>query len=137
MHVHFSYKNTEKTEVLIKLINRRVAKVDKLLATFAHDLVHLHGSLERPSPREGFVTSLNLRLPIGQIYATEKGRAAQVSLRAAFDELERQVNKQKGLLRGDGKYVARTMVETGEAEARLPKQPPKRPRRRSMSLTSI
>ncbi len=103
MTVHFSYKHTAKSDDLEKLLQRRVDKINRLLPKFAPDLVSLHGTLELRTAREGFATSLNLRLPIGQIYSAERGSTAPVSIRAAFDDLERQLQREKELLRGDGK----------------------------------
>src|SRR5512140_2344675 len=135
MNVHFSFKhNVEKTKDLDTLINRRVDKFGKLLGTFNPDMVHFHGALEFKTPREGYVTSLNLRLPVGQMHSTHAARTPAESLRAAFDDLERQINKEKGLLRGDG-HNARVEVETGEAEARVPKQKIEKPKDRPLSLT--
>ncbi len=137
MNLHFSFKQTRKTDAIDKLVARRVGKVNKLLGTFNPDLVHLHGTLSEPNPREGFVTSLNLRLPIGQIQSTHAAKTASSSLRAAFDDLERQINKEKELLRGDGKHMARTQVKAGEAEAGLPRVSPRRSKPRSSALTSF
>ncbi len=108
MNIHFSYKNTSNSPEVERITRRRIEKINKLLSTFQPDLVHLHGALERQNPREGFVTSLNLRLPIGQIHASEAGKTAAVSLRSAFDELERQIKEEKDLLRGDRKRWQRS-----------------------------
>jgi len=118
MNIHFSYKHTIKTPQVERLINRRIQKLNTRLNHFSPDAMHLHGSLEFQNPREGFVSSLNLRLPVGQLYATEAAKTAQTSLRAAFDELERQINKEKQLLRGDGKMWARPEAGTAEPPGR-------------------
>ena len=68
MNVHISYK-ISKTSDLEKLINQQVEKLGRYLQVFRPDLVHLKGRVEENSAREGFVVSLNLRLPSGQMAA--------------------------------------------------------------------
>lgn len=114
MNVHFSYKHTVRSPEVEKIVNRHIEKLNKWLATFSPDLVHLHAALEYQSAREGFKTSLNLRLPVGQLFATEAGKTAQASMRAAFDELERQFKDKMGVLR-NGKTRS-TSEETAGAE---------------------
>lgn len=117
MNVHFSYKHTVKTRPVEKLISRRTEKLRRLLKTFSPELVHLHGTLERQSPRHGFVSSLNLRLPVGQVHAVKTGRSVPDSLRVAFDELERQLQKEKELLRGDPGKRRRAKEASAESAA--------------------
>jgi ribosome-associated translation inhibitor RaiA len=93
-----------------------VDKINRLLKHFQPDLVHLHGALELQNPRQGFITSLNLRLPVGQIHSAHAARSAPDSLRAAFDDLERQLNKEKELLRGSNGKLARSRPEASERE---------------------
>lgn len=107
MNIHFSYKNSERTPDVEQIIERRVEKLRKLLRVYAPELVHLHGSVELQSPKEGFVVSLNLRLPTGQVHASEGNRHAASSLRAAFDEMERQLHKHKELLRREDQWKRR------------------------------
>lgn len=132
MNIHFSYKNTVKSPQVDKIIDRHVQKLNKWLSTFNPDLVHLHAGLEFQNPRQGFVTSLNLRLPVGQLYAAEAGRTAQDAMRAAFDELERQIQKQMNVLR-QGKTRS-TLEETGATE-RLPRRARNKRRRPQLNLT--
>lgn len=107
MNIHFSHKNCEHTPDVEQIIERRVQKLNKLLRVYAAELVHLHGLLEFHSPKEGFTVSLNLRLPTGQVFAGEGNRHPASGLRAAFDELERQLHKHKELLRHEGQWKRR------------------------------
>lgn len=107
MNIHFSYKNCQRAPDVERLLERRVEKLRKLLRVYEPELVHLHGSLELQSPKEGFVVSLNLRLPTGQFHASEGTRHSASSLRAAFDELERQLQKHKELLRREDLWKRR------------------------------
>jgi len=134
MNLHFSYKNTTKSPDVERIIGRHVDKINRLLEHFEPDLVHLHGTLEMQNPREGFTTSLNLRLPVGQIHSTQSAKTLADSTRAAFEDLERQINKQKDLLRGNGKH-ARAAVEAGEVEARLSETGPQKAKTPPLPLT--
>jgi ribosome-associated translation inhibitor RaiA len=120
MNVQFSYKHSVRSPQVEKIINHRIGKLNKWLATFDPDLVHLHATLEYRNPREGFKTSLNLRLPVGQLFATEAGKTAQASIRAAFDELERQFNDKMQVLRGS--KTRGTLEEPGGGK-RLERRP--------------
>ena len=66
MNVHFSYK-VNKTPDIEKEINQQIEKIRKRLQVFRPELIHLKGIVEQNSAREGFLVSLNLRLPSGQM----------------------------------------------------------------------
>ena len=98
MNVHISYK-ISKTPDLEKLINQQVGKLGRYLRVFRPDLVHLKGIVEENSAREGFVVSLNLRLPSAQMAARESGATPTASLKTAFDAVTEQLKKHKEQLR--------------------------------------
>lgn len=103
MNVHVSYK-VHKTPDVEKEINHIVEKLQKRLQVFRPELVHLKGIIEENSPREGFVVSLNLRLPSGQMAAQRSAASASAALKAAFDDLLQQVTRHKDLLRSSHKW---------------------------------
>jgi len=103
MNVHVSYK-VHKTPDIEKEINHQADKLRKRLQVFRPELVHLRGSVEQNSPREGFVVSLNLRLPSGQMAAQQKASVASVAIKGAFDDLSQQLNKHKALLRNSHRW---------------------------------
>ena len=113
MNVHISYK-VNKTPDIEKEINQHIEKLRRRLQVFRPELVHLKGIVEQNSPREGFLVSLNLRLPSGQMAAQEKSPTATVAIKAAFDDLREQVTKHKDLLRNQHKW--RRWRRTGRAE---------------------
>ena len=80
MNIHFSYK-ISKTADLEKQVKQQLEKLSKYLRVFRPDLVHIKGIVEENSAREGFVVSLNLRLPSGQMAAQEKSRRRHVRSR--------------------------------------------------------
>ncbi len=98
MNVHITYK-LRKTPDIEKEINHLTQKVGKRLQVFRPELVHLRGSLEENSPREGVVVSLNLRLPTGQLTALRAAPTVIGAVKVAFDDLLQQITKHKGLLR--------------------------------------
>ncbi len=106
MNVHISYK-VHKTPDIEKEIHNRVDKLRKRLQVFRPELVHLKGSVEENSPREGVVVALNLRLPSGQMAVQESASSATSAIKAAFDDLVAQLKKHKELLRSSHKWRGR------------------------------
>lgn len=118
MNVHITYK-TQKTPNVEKEINHLTEKVGRRLQVFRPDLVHLRGSLEENSPREGTVVSLNLRLPTGQLAAQRSAPTGIAAVKAAFDDLLHQLTKHKDLLRTTHNWSRRRSTKE-----RIPRQVP-------------
>lgn len=106
MNVHFTYK-AGKTPDVEKQINQQVQKLERRLRVFRPELVSLKGIVEQNSPREGFVVSLNLRLPSGQFAARESAPAAEPAARGAFTDIVEQLNRHKELLRNEHRWKRR------------------------------
>jgi len=106
MNVHFSYK-VSKTPDLEKLIKQQTEKLERYLEVFRPELVHLKGNVEENSARQGFVVSLNLRLPSGQMASQETSSTAVAAIKAAFDAITEQLKKHKELLRNQHKWARR------------------------------
>jgi DNA-directed RNA polymerase specialized sigma24 family protein/ribosome-associated translation inhibitor RaiA len=104
MNVHFSYK-ISKTSDLEKEVKHQLEKLNKYLQVFRPELVHIKGIVEESSAREGFVVSLNLRLPSGQMAVQEKSPVAATAIKAAFDGLTEQLKRHKQVLRSKHKWV--------------------------------
>ncbi len=66
MNVHISYR-LHKTPAVEKEIQHQIEKLRKRLQVFRPELIHIKGSVEEISAREGISVSLNLRLPSGQM----------------------------------------------------------------------
>ncbi len=103
MNVHVSYK-VNKTPDIEKEINHHVEKLQKRLQVFRPELVHLKGVIEHNSVREGFIVSLNLRLPSGQMAVQQSAPVATAALKSAFDDLIQQLTKHKDHLRSHHKF---------------------------------
>ena len=111
MNVHISYK-VPKNPSIEKEIAQQTRKLDKRLQVFRPDLVHLRGVIEENSAREGFVVSLDLKLPSGNLAAREHGPNYASVIRAVFDDLVEQVVKHKGHLRSRYKWTRRRVAST-------------------------
>ena len=106
MNVHVSYR-LHKTPAVEKDIQHHIEKLRKRLQVFRPELVHLKGSVEENSPREGVIVSLNLRLPSGQMAVQKSAPTAEAAVKTAFEDLLQQVNKHKELLRSSHKWQRR------------------------------
>jgi RNA polymerase sigma factor (sigma-70 family) len=106
MNVHFSYRD-HRTPDVEKEINHLIEKLRKRLQVFRPELVHLKGSIEQSSPREGTTVSLNLRLPSGQMAVQKSAPSAATAMKVAAEELLQQIGKHKDLLRNSRKWPRR------------------------------
>ncbi len=118
MNVHFSFKDRKLPEVE-KEINHQTEKLRKRLQVFRPELVHLKGSIEQNSVREGTLVSLNLRLPSGQMAVQKTAANPQAAVKAAFEDLVQQINRHKELLRSSHRWQRRR-VENTRPEAHVP-----------------
>jgi ribosome-associated translation inhibitor RaiA len=106
MNVHISYR-LHKTPAVEKDIQHQIEKLRKRLQVFRPELIHLKGMVEELTPREGISVSLNLRLPSGQMAATEEAATAAGAVKGAFEDLLLQLNKHKEHLRSTHKWTRR------------------------------
>lgn len=119
MNVHFSYK-VNKTPDIEKEINQQIEKLRKRLQVFRPELVHLKGIVEQNSVREGFLVSLNLRLPSGQMAAQEKAPTATTAIKGTFDDLVEQLTKHKDHLRNQHKWPRWRRVGRARPQPQVP-----------------
>ena len=82
-----------------KVIQSHLKKLEKLLAHFSPDLVHLHGTLESNGTRKNCSCSINLALPTGQLHARQEGGNTITDLQACFNHLIDQLKKHMQALR--------------------------------------
>jgi RNA polymerase sigma factor (sigma-70 family) len=106
MNVHISYK-ISKTSDLDNLIHQQTEKLTRYLQVFRPELVHLKGTIEENSARQGILVALNLRLPSGQMASQETSSTAISAVKAAFDDIAEQLKKHKELLRNEHKWQRR------------------------------
>ena len=119
MNVHFSYK-VSKTPDIEEQLNHYVEKLARRLQVFRPELVHLRGTVDENSPREGFAVSLNLRLPSGQMAAQEHGPTAAAAIKSGFEDLIEQLTKHKDHLRSETKWIRRRRVGRTRPQPQVP-----------------
>lgn len=114
MNAHVSYK-AGKTPDVEREFHHQLQKLQRRLHVFKPDLVHLRAVVEQENSRKAS-TSLNLRLPSGQMAAQKSGENALAAVKSAFADLFSQVTKHKELLRGHwtGKTTRRSVRATSE-----------------------
>jgi ribosomal subunit interface protein len=101
MKLSVSYKNVESQQPVEAEVERHRGKLEKLLKSYAPDLVQLHGVFARNSHKAEQSCTLNLSLPTGTLHATATGASVRASCKKAFAELETQVKKHQAKLRKD------------------------------------
>jgi DNA-directed RNA polymerase specialized sigma24 family protein/ribosome-associated translation inhibitor RaiA len=115
MNVHVSYKAAKAPEA-DREFNHHTEKLQKRLQIFRPELVHLHAIIGPAPVPEGTAVSLNLRLPSGQMAVQENGPTPVAAIKAAFQELLKQITKHKDLLRSDNFRGARKLKRNGDAQ---------------------
>jgi len=131
MNVHLSFK-AGKTPDVEREFQTHIQKLNRRLRAFKPDLVHLHAVVDNAA-RQELSTSLNLRLPSGQMAATSTSSTASASVKAAFVDLLAQLTKHKDLLRG---HVGRKL-RRGDRGQRLSKTVPFEQTLASVSQSSV
>jgi ribosome-associated translation inhibitor RaiA len=101
MRLSLSYKNGEVREAVELEVARHLSKLERLLKTYAPDLVQLHGTFDKHPRKTVYEFSLNLSLPTGTLHTTADGPDARSSVKSAFAELAAQVKKHQARLRKD------------------------------------
>jgi DNA-directed RNA polymerase specialized sigma24 family protein len=119
MNVHISYR-LHKTPAVEKDIHHQIEKLRKRLQVFRPELIHLKGTVEEVSAREGTCVSLNLRLPSGQMAVQAKAPTAAAAVKTAFEDLLQQVNKHKELLRSTHKWPRRQHESSSRSNTSVP-----------------
>lgn len=88
-------------EPVEKETHRQVEKLDKLLKSYAPDLVQLHADIEKHARKESYTFTVNVSLPTGTLHATGEGSDVLASVKSAFAEIRAQCKKHQSLLRKD------------------------------------
>jgi len=126
MNVHVSYK-TGKSPKVEREFQHQIQKLGQRLQVFKPDLIHLRALVEQGNSRSA-VSSLNLRLPSGQMAAQRSGDNALAAVKAAFADLLSQVTRHKELLRGHwtrkGRRIAATTAPSPAKAALTAPAPP-------------
>lgn len=101
MKISISCKHVESRTAVETETSRYLQKLDRLLTSYAPDLVQVHGGFEKHPRKVEFTYSLNLSLPTGTLHATGVGPDVRQSIKKAFSELGMQLKKHQSRLRRD------------------------------------
>jgi RNA polymerase sigma factor (sigma-70 family) len=118
MNVHVSFKSGKTPEVEREFQNH-IQKLERRLQVFKPDLVHLHAIVDQDNG-QGPSTSLNLRLPSGQMAVQKTGENLVAAVKASFSDLISQLNRHKDLLRGHWSRKRRQMGRGQVIEPAVP-----------------
>ena len=118
MDVHVSYKSGKTPEVE-REFQIHIAKLERRLKVFKPDLVHLHAIVDQNNG-QGPSTTLNLRLPSGQMAVQKSGDNLVAAVKAGFTDLISQLKRHKDLLRG---HWSRRRRQTGRGQLIEPAVP--------------
>ena len=99
MERNIEFKDFEPDERIKKLVDRLISQLEKYAATFSPELTHLRLFLEENSVRKLYQVSINLDLPGKTLAARDEQHDLKVGIRAAFEDIERQLKKYKASLR--------------------------------------
>lgn len=101
MKITIRNAHEEWREPVEKETHRQVEKLDRLLKSYAPDLVQLHADIEKHARKENYTFTVNLSLPTGTLHATGEGPDVLASVKTAFAEIRMQCKKHQSLLRKD------------------------------------
>jgi len=118
MNVHVSYK-AGKTPEVEREFQIHIHKLERRLQAFNPDLVHFHAIVDQQNG-QGPSTSLNLRLPSGQLAVQKSGDTLVAAIKTAFSDLTSQLKKHMDMLRGDW---SRKRRQTGRGQVIEPTVP--------------
>lgn len=123
MNVHVSYK-AGKTPDVEREFQHQLQRLERRLQVFKPDLVSFHAIVDQEN-HQGASTSLNLRLPSGQMAVQKSGENVVAAVKGAFTDLISQLTRHKELLRGNWTRQARRAAR--ERVAEMPALPPLEP----------
>lgn len=83
------------------LLDELIGRLEEKLSHFPADTISLHVLFEENGTHKIFRTALTCHVPKHTVAAHEEGRNPGASIRAAFAEIQRQLEKQKSTVRGD------------------------------------
>lgn len=118
MIIHLTYK-ANKSPNIEQSLEQQIQKLRKRLQVFRPELVSLYVTVDE-NARTGTAISLNLRLPTGQLAATETSDRPQSAVKAAFEDLLEQLSKHKDHLRSQHTWPRHRRVERTRPVSQVP-----------------
>ncbi len=101
MKLSITYKNVDAHSTVEKMVAPHIIKLQRLLKSYAPDLVQFHGSIAKQARKEEYSFSINLGLPTGTLHCVGEGYDVGACVKMAFAEIESQLKKHKALVRHD------------------------------------
>jgi ribosomal subunit interface protein len=92
-------KHVRGKETVRTLLHELIDRLEERLQHFAADAVSVHAVFEENGSRTLFRSSVTCHLPKHVVAAHEEGRDAGLAIRKTFAEIERQLEKQKAIVR--------------------------------------
>lgn len=117
MNLTLSYRHVEKSDFVEEQVHRHLSKLNKLLESYAPELVQLHGTFDKNPHKAEYYLTLNLSLPTGHIHVTGEGPDLTVAARRAFGDLRQQFKKHMSRLRGDYEWKRKRPARPATMEA--------------------
>jgi len=105
MNIHISYK-TGKSLSVEHEFQIQLEKLQRRLQAYKPDLVHFHAVVDLENG-QGATTTLNLRLPTGQMAAQRTAATPQQAVKTAFGDMVGQLTRHKEVLRGAWNWKGR------------------------------
>jgi len=99
------FKDWEPGARVRELVDRSIARIDRLVASFSWEPVSLRVFVERNDVRTLCRVSLTLDVPGRTLAAQEERHDVEDAIHEAFAEIERQVDKHREAQRGDDAYT--------------------------------
>ncbi len=92
-------KHVGPKDLVRTLLNDLSDRLEDKLSHFAEDAVTLHALFDENGSHKVFRTALTCHIPGHTVAAHEEGRDAGATIRKAFHEVTRQLEKQKAFIR--------------------------------------
>ena len=101
---HLEFKDWEPGARVRELVDRSIARIDRLVTSVAWEPVFLRVIVERNATRTLYRASLTLDVPGRTLAAQEERHDVQDAIHEVFAEIERQIRKHRDAQRGDDAY---------------------------------
>ncbi len=115
MHTHVKTIDCTLSAAEARVLEKRIARIERIVPRIDPDLMHLHLVLERQPRRPEYHCSLRLTIRDSVLTVTRQSSpAVRTLLTEAFDRLEDQLNRQR-----EARIDRRTRATEGDVEAAI------------------
>jgi len=104
------------------LLDELTDRLEEKLSHFPGDAVSVHAVFEENGSRKVYRASVTCHLPRHMVAAHEEGRDAGAVIRASFAEVERQLEKQKAIVRHE--HEVRRLKKNGRLTGKADREEP-------------